>query len=156
MNNKVSAPNTAGGTRLGLLRAGLAAMLVLLFLQFALGMWVNLYVSIPQLSTGYGMGGMMGAMMAIMFSAGAPTLMVHMMLGWLMAAGAVAVFALSLLQSRAFVTLLSTAGIVSVLLGGLGGLLFLFSGGNNVYSYLMALAFASAFSTYFSALVYAK
>ncbi|MDG6909579.1 MAG: hypothetical protein JRN08_04335 [Nitrososphaerota archaeon] len=126
-------------------------MLALLFLQFALGMWVNLYASIPQLAPGYGM---MGIMFAVMYSASAPVLMLHMMLGWLMAAGALVVFVLSLLHGKSSVIDLSAVGLVSVLLAGLGGMYFLFSGGNNAYSYLMALAFVSAFSAYFSALAY--
>ena len=143
----------AQGTGSGPLRAGLTAMPALLIFQFALGMWVNLYVSIPQPAPGYGM---MGVMSAVMYSIGAPVLMLHMMLGWLMAAGALIVLVLSLLEGRTTVIGLAVVGLVSVLLAGLGGLFFLFSGGDNAYSYFMALAFASAFSAYFSALAIAR
>ena len=51
----------AQGTGSGPLRAGLTAMPALLIFQFALGMWVNLYVSIPQPAPGYGMMGVMSA-----------------------------------------------------------------------------------------------
>ena len=149
----MTAHGDAQGMRFGPLRTGLTAMAALLIFQFAVGMWVNLYVSIPQLAPGYGM---MGVMSEVMYSVGAPVLMLHMMLGWLMAAGALMVFVLSLLEGRTAVIGLAVVGLASVLLAGLGGLFFLFSGGDNAYSYLMALAFVSAFSAYFSALAIAR
>ena len=116
-------------------------MLGLLAIQFLLGMAVNLYVTLP--SAG-------GAMTEIMGSG--PLVMIHMMLGMFLAAGAVLAVAAALPYGRQAV---SCAGIAlaGILVAGIGGLLFLMDGQSNGASYLMAVGFLVAVVGYGAELV---
>src|SRR3989442_7588216 len=109
-------------------RAVVVVMLLALFLQFLLGMWLNLFATFPQLTVSSGdvFGGMMGSMMSFMLSGGMPVLMVHMMTGFVVLALAVIVLALSF-------TVCSDKKTIGVLLGVARlGYDFL-AGGSRVY-----------------------
>lgn len=135
----------------GAVRASAAVVLVALIFQFLVGMWLNLFANFAQLSPPY-YGGMAG-MMSFMFSGGMPILMVHMMAGYLILALSVIVLAVSVLSGRQDLVALAIAGLGSILLAGLSGLYFMYSGfGDDVYSYLMALGFIVAFAAYFAEL----
>jgi putative membrane protein len=110
----------------------LALDLGLVVLQYALGMYVNLYVQIP---FGTGWGGMMG--MGGMW--GQPALVWHMMNGWLVFLVTLLIAIFSLLSGDTKVTLAAWAGLLSVAMAGVGGMGFLMSGGANGFSLLMAL-----------------
>ena len=128
--------------------------LMLLLAQFLLGMWLNLFVSFPtSLFSQPGIGSMMGTMMGFMVTGGMPILMVHMMLGFALLVVSILVLAFAMGSSAPGLVLISVLGLVSVLAAGLGGLGFMFSGfQNDLFSYLMAIGFISAFTTYFVAL----
>ena len=115
----------------------LALDLGLLVLQYGLGMYVNLYVQVP-FGNGPGPGGMMGAMgMGGMW--GQPALAWHMMDGWLVFLVTLLVAVVSLTTRDTWLMLTSWAGLVSVGVAGAGGMGFLMSGGENGFSFLMAL-----------------
>ena len=116
-------------------------MLGLLAVQFLLGMALNLYVSIPAF----------GASMAAMMRTG-PLVMMHMMLGMLLAGGALLALALALPLGRRAAGCASV-GLVGILVAGLGGLLFLMDGQTNGTSYLMAVGFLVAVAGYVAEVV---
>ena len=125
------------GGRHPVLFALLALDLGLVVLQYGLGMYVNLYVQVP-FGTGWGgtmmgMGGMMGWMW------GQPALVWHMMNGWIIFLLTLLIAVLSLAFGSGRVAMASWAALVSVVVAGTGGMLFMFSGGQNGDSYLMAL-----------------
>src|SRR5713101_3687819 len=142
------------------LRAIVVVMLLALFLQFLLGMWLNLFATFPQLtvSSGNMFGGMMGSMMSFMLSGGMPILMIHMMTGFVMLALAVIVLAVSVTvysDKKMSGVLLGVGGLSSIIFAGISGLYFMYSGfSNDVYSYLMAVGFIVAFMAYFAELLF--
>lgn len=101
-------------------------------LQYALGMYVNLYVQIP-LGTGWG-----GMMMGMGGMWGQPALVWHMMNGWLVFIVTLLMAVFSLLSGDTKVALTAWAGLLSVAMAGAGGMGFLMSGGANIFSFLMA------------------
>ena len=132
-------------------RAGAATMVVVLAVQFLLGMLTNLYISLPAHS--YGGAFAMGRMMTAMTSgtgAGLPLLMFHMMLGPLMVIVALVTLVASIASRRQRDIVLGTVGLLSILLAGYGGLSFLLGGGHNAASLIMSLGFLAAFSAYFT------
>ena len=136
-----------GDDRLYQFRALAGIALALLFAQFLLGMWLNLFASFPAIPFQSGFGGMMSSMMA----GGMSILMVHMMLGYALLVVSILVFAFAMASEGQTPILLSALGLASVIVAGLGGLGFMFSGfQNNSFSYLMAGGFISAFPAYFA------
>ena len=132
--------------------AGIA--LALLFVQFLLGMWLNLFASLPASAFNQsGFGGMMSSMMGFMMTGGMSVLMIHMMLGYALLIVSILVFAFAMGSEGQSPLVLGALGLASVIIAGLGGLGFMFSGfQNDFFSYLMAIGFISAFATYFAAL----
>ena len=115
-------------------------MLGLLGVQFLLGMAVNLYVQLP--SRGASMEGMIDGGLVV----------IHMILGLLLAAGVLLAVALALPYGRAAAGC-AAAALVGILVAGLGGLLFLMDGRGNGASYLMAVGFLVAVVGYVTELV---
>ena len=141
-----------GDDRLYQLRALAGIALALLLVQFLLGMWLNLFGSFPTLSFNQsGFGGMMSSMMGFMVAGGMSILMVHMMLGYALLIVSILVFAFAMGSEGQTPILLGALGLASVMVAGLGGLGFMFSGfQNDFFSYLMAVGFISAFTAYFA------
>jgi len=143
-------------------RAVVVVILLTLFLQFLLGMWLNLFATFPQLAGSSGnimFGEMMGSMMSFMLSGGMSVLMVHMMMGLVILALAVvslAIIATSFSsEKKKSSVLLGLAGLGSIIFAGISGLYFMYSGfSNDVYSYLMAVGFILAFMAYFAELLF--
>ncbi len=119
----------------------------LVVLQYALGMYVNLYVQIP---FGTGGGGMMMGWMG-----GLPALLWHMMNGWLVFLVTLLVAMVSLTTRDNQLVLASWTGLLSVAAAGIGGMYFLISGGQSGYSYLMSLGALGALLSLSAALVLA-
>ena len=127
----------------------LSLELGLLAVQFVLGMYVNLYVTLP--SSVFGAYGMM----QLMFLPGMGAIMAHMMTGMVLGVLALITFAVSVL-SRNTLLLAATGGtFAAVLAAGIGGMEFLFSGQDNVFSYGMSLGFMFAFTLAFLSIVIA-
>lgn len=143
------------GDRLRLIRVLAGITLTVLFMQFLLGMWLNLFASFPTVS--FQSGSMMSSMMGFMFSGGMFELMGHMMIGFLLLALSIIALGVSLSLGKIGISLLGLAGFGSILLAGISGLGFMFSGfQNNTYSYLMAVSFIFAFAVYFAELLFAN
>lgn len=119
-------------------------MLGLLAVQFLLGIAVNLYVQIPP--AGFRMMEMMRS---------GPLVMVHMMLGMMLAVGAMVAVGVALPYGRRVVSCAVTA-LGGILVAGLGGLLFLMDGQSNGTSYLMAVGFLIATGSYVGQIVVAS
>ena len=119
---------------------GLSAMITLLFLflfiQFFLGMYINLFVVIPVIShflmMGYGP------------YSGFQIVMVHMFLGILIGFISLGILFLSIGTGQRNILISAVGLFLSVLLAGIDGLVFLFDGQNNVNSYLMSTGFILA------------
>ena len=109
---------------------------MLLIVQFIIGMWMNLFAVFPS----FGPSLFMYGMMQVMFSV--PELMVHMMNGILIGLVSLMIFIVLATFSDYRLSLLGGTASVSVLIAGISGLEFMFSGfTNNVFSFLMSLGF---------------
>ncbi len=109
---------------------------MLLIVQFIIGMWMNLFAVFPS----FGSSLFMYGMMQVMFSV--PELMVHMMNGILIGLVSLMIFIVLATFSDYRLSLLGGTASVSVLIAGISGLEFMFSGfTNNVFSFLMSLGF---------------
>ena len=138
-----SEPYTTRKWKAASLPAGIAAplgMLGLLGVQFLLGIALNLYGKLPSFGSG----------MAAMMRTG-PLIMAHMMLGMILAVGALLVLATALPQGWAPASC-AAAALVGILVAGVGGLLFLMDGQGNGASYLMAVGFLVAVAGYITEL----
>ncbi len=143
----VSGHGSGLGGRHLLLFALLVLDLGLVALQYALGMYVNLYVQIP-FETGWG-----GMMMGMGGMWGEPALVWHMMNGWLVFIVTLLIAVISLLSGDTKVALTAWAGLLSVAMAGAGGMGFLMSGGANGFSFLMALGALGALLSLSAALL---
>ena len=109
---------------------------MLLIVQFIIGMWVNLFAVFPSFGPSLFMYGMMQVMSSV------PELMVHMMNGILIGLVSLMIFIVLATFSDYRLSLLGGTASVSVLIAGISGLEFMFSGfTNNVFSFLMSLGF---------------
>ncbi|MCL4358790.1 MAG: hypothetical protein M1463_01040 [Candidatus Thermoplasmatota archaeon] len=109
---------------------------MLLIVQFIIGMWMNLFAVFPS----FGSSLFMYGIMQVMFSV--PELMVHMMNGILIGLVSLMIFIVLATFSDYRLSLLGGTASVSVLIAGISGLEFMFSGfTNNVFSFLMSLGF---------------
>ncbi len=147
MDRSAMAPGVPDRAADRTVRLAAAVVLALLFIQFLLGMFVNLYVQIPLFHAGNSPG--MGSMMPRITS---PAFWTHMMLGMFIALAGIWVVIAAILTGRGVAIALAGAGFVSVLVAGYGGMSFLMFGQNDVASYLMAIGFLCAFTAYFAVL----
>lgn len=117
-------------------------MLTLLGVQFLVGMAVNLYVQLPP-------GGLSTAMTG---NAPSPLLMVHMMLGMVLAAGGLATLALSFPYGRGPI-IWAAAGLGGIVLAAIAGMVFAMGSQSNAASYLMAVGFLVSTGSYVTELL---
>jgi hypothetical protein len=116
--------------KITVLRFLLLATLILLAIQYVLGIYVNAYVSPP-----YGSGALFGF---------------HYAVGVILAGLAVVILVVSGLTRSAAAITTSAAALIFIVVAGQSGRLFSFNGQNPVYSVVMALGFLVAFASYFS------
>ncbi len=112
---------------------GIIAIMALLFIQFILGMYVNLYVLFPPLN---GVSHLVGNR----FPPNYIVVMVHMMLGFLILIVSFIILLLSIKIRNSKLVLSSGISFVLVIVAGISGFLFLFNEA-NVYSLIMAVSF---------------
>ena len=112
---------------------GLAVMMVLLFIQFIMGIFINLYVPFPPLNSISHMGP--GA-----FPSNYLTVMFHMMLGFLILIVSFIMLLLSIKIQNTKLIISSIVSFIFVIIAGVSGFLFLFNE-YNIYSFLMATSF---------------
>ncbi len=108
---------------------GILVMMIMLALQFLLGMYINLYVSFPPISE-----------LHLHFPSNYIIVFIHMMFGFLIL---IASFILLLLAVRINDMKIIISGALSfifVIVAGLSGFIFLFYE-YNIYSFLMAFSF---------------
>lgn len=126
----------------------LFALLFFMIVQFLLGMYINLYVTIPAMN-GFSMMGFEP------LYGGFPVVMAHMFLGILIGLTSIGIMILSVGTGSRRIMLGSAGLFLSVLLAGIDGLFFLFDGQNNLNSYLMSTGFILAMLFSVLLLIYA-
>ncbi len=112
---------------------GLAFMIVLLFIQFILGIFINLYVTFPPLNSISQVG-------PEVFPSNYITVMFHMMLGFLILIVSLIMILMSFRIGSAKLLLSSITSSIFVIIAGISGILFLFNEFNR-YSFLMGISF---------------
>jgi len=110
---------------------------LLLIIEFIIGMAVNLYISIPEPIKG-----------PFFMSSDATPLLVHIVLGALVAILGVLIFFVALMRGSRRDIIFTAFAFIFVVTAAISGLLFLFDGQNPVFSLLMAVFFIFAFSAY--------
>lgn len=120
---------------------------LLLTIQFIIGIWMNLFAPFPSFGTSFFMYGMMQVMFSV------PELMVHMMNGILIGLVSLMIFMLLATGNDYRLSLLGGAASFSILIAGISGIEFMFSGfTNNAFSFLMSLGFIFTVIAYSSIL----
>ncbi|SIM83931.1 hypothetical protein [Cuniculiplasma divulgatum] len=122
----------------------IAIELLLLAVQFVFGIWMNLFAPFPTARVAF----QPYAMMTVMISV--PELMIHMMNGVLIGLLSLMIFVLAIMRADFRSAAISAVASLSILLAGISGLLFLFSGfQDNVFSFAMSIGFIVAVISYF-------
>jgi hypothetical protein len=111
---------TAGLARL---RHGSLAVLVLLVVEYAIGMYVNLYVTVPRADHGGGLGSAIAN--------GPASLSVHAVIGLLLGLGALGVTAQSILIRHWGLVALSVIGLLSMIFASVAGTGFTSTGDDS-------------------------
>jgi hypothetical protein len=141
-----------------LLPLGALAMLLLLLAQFLLGMFVNLFISIPSSHPGASQDLVRGAVLGVGWAmvGGAPALAVHTAVGFLLTAGSVALLLGAIAQGRRRALVVTTAfGLLGVLGAGLNGIGFLNYTVDKT-TYLMSVGFSVSVAAYVAVLFFAR
>lgn len=125
-------------------------LLIILFLQFILGIYTNLYIPVSTKVGGIAFN--MGYMMGSIGNYG-PIFMLHMMLGPILVIFSLITFILAIVSKTKAEIIFSSLGLISIDIAGFAGMTFFMGGANNIYSFIMALGFIVAFSAYFSNLI---
>ena len=108
---------------------GIFVIIILLVLQFLLGIYINLYVSFPPISE-----------LHLHFPANYIIVMIHMMLGFLILIASFILMLLAIRINDIKMIISGALGFVFVIVAGLSGFIFLFNE-YNIYSFLMAFSF---------------
>jgi hypothetical protein len=116
----VQSSRTARRARLTQLRRASMAVLALLVVEYGLGMYVNLYVTVPRADH--------GGSLASAVANGPAMLSVHAVIGLLLGIGAVGVLVQAALSRRAAVIACSAAGLFAVAVAAVAGASFTSSG----------------------------
>jgi len=129
------------------LQRGTMVMLGLLVVQFAVGMYLNLFVTLPESHPGTGDSYLPSIPWAVAGGAGV-ALAVHVVVWVLLTLGAVALVVRGAMSRRRAPIIGNSLGLLFVLFAGSGGLTFLNRGGDDHESLLMALSFMLALGAY--------
>ena len=139
------------GHRLGVLRRRTSATLVILVVQFLVGISVNLYVTIPTHHPGAGSGPYLsGALAGVLwsFSSGLPLLIVHVVLGIVLFLNGVELVLHAVRSHRGPVPIwLGAVGLTAIIFAGFNGASFL-KYNLSISSMLMSVGFAVAVACY--------
>lgn len=150
--SKVSRPNNTGRRSL---RYGIVVMLVLLLVQFIVGMYLNFYVELPDSHPGIHGSYAPSIPWAIAGRAGI-ALALHVIVWILLTVGAIALLVRGILSHRKAYITGNSLGLVFILIAGSGGLTFLNRGGQDRESFMMAVGFILAFTSYAATLYKTK
>ncbi len=140
------APARAGmpARQLMRLRGSSFGALAMLILQFAVGMVVNLYVTVPASDQGSGFFTAIGKAL----SHGPAALATHAALGVLLVLAAIALAARAVQARHTPTIVLSAVGLLAIIAAAVNGARFVSDGGANNASVAMALATAVAMLCY--------
>ena len=130
-----------------MVRIGLPIMLVLLVIQFIVGMYLNFYVELPANHPGIHGSYAPSIPWAIAGHAGI-ALAIHVVNWILLTLGAIALVVRSILSRRRASIIGTSLGLLFILMAGSGGLTFLNRGGADKESFMMALGFILAMVAY--------
>jgi hypothetical protein len=136
--------------RVGVLRRRTATTLVLLVVQFVVGMSVNLYVTIPTHHPGAGSGPYLsGALASLLwsFSSGLPLLIVHVLIGLLLLLSAIELVVHAVRAGHRVAVWLASLGLTAIIFAGFNGASFL-KYSLAISSMLMSVGFAVAVVCY--------
>jgi hypothetical protein len=125
------------------LRPSSFAAVVMLLLEYGLGMWVNLYAQIPASDKGKGTFAGFGAAVAN----GPVALTLHALLGTLLLVTAVAVIIRAVLARKAAATVIGAVALLAIIAAWLSGARFTGDGADGA-SFGMAMATAVALLCY--------
>ena len=103
----------AAAARVSRLRRGSLAVLVLTVVVYAIGMYVNLYVTVPKSDHGSSLGAEI--------SNGPPALSVHVVVGLLLGLGALGVLVQSVLARHWVIVAVSAAGLLALAFASVAG-----------------------------------
>lgn len=126
------------------LRGASFGALMMLIIQFAIGIVVNLYGTVPAADRGSGFFGALGKA----FSSGPAALATHAGLGLLIVLAALALVVRSVLARHAPTIVLSVLGLLGILAAVVNGIRFVSDGGPANASLAMALSTAVAMLCY--------
>jgi hypothetical protein len=113
-----TAPAPAAGA--ARVRRASLVVLVLLLAEYVLGMYVNLYVTVPAADHGHSVGGAIAN--------GPVILSAHAVIGLLLGLGALAVLVLSVIARRPSVIVVSVVGLIALAVASMAGSSFTSSG----------------------------
>lgn len=130
-----------------LLRGGLVTMLVLLVVQFTVGMYLNFYVQLPDNHPGTGDSYAPSIPWALAGN-GSLALAIHVAVWILLTLGAIALVVRGIMSKRKAFIWGNSLGLLFILMAGSGGLTFLNRGGDDKESFMMAIGFLLAFIAY--------
>ena len=108
-----AARRARGATGLARLRRGSLAVLMLLVVEYAIGMYVNLYVTVPRADHGGSLGGAIAD--------GPASLSLHVVLGLLLRLGALGVAAQSVLVRHWGLVAASAIGLLAMIFASVAG-----------------------------------
>lgn len=130
-----------------MVRIGLPIMLVLLVIQFIVGMYLNFYVELPANHPGIHGSYAPSIPWAIAGHAGI-ALAIHVVNWILLTLGSIALVIRSILSRRRASIVGTSFGLLFIMMAGSGGLTFLNRGGADKESFMMALGFILAVIAY--------
>ena len=130
--------------KLAALRGNTFGVLAMLIVQFAIGIVVNLYATIPAKDKGSGIFGAIGRAL----TNGPASLATHAGLGLLIVLAAVALVVRSIVTRHAASSVLSLIGLAAILAAAVNGARFVADGGPANASLAMALSTAVAMLCY--------
>lgn len=123
----------------------LNGILLVVAVQFVLGMWVNLFGSFPQADSGA-----LGALL----DANDVALSLHVVVGFVMLVGSLFILRLSWRDAWQGIRRFTAVGVVAIVLAIPFGEAFVYTGySNNGESFAMALAFVAIVTAYYEGLV---
>lgn len=136
-------PARSQASRLTALRGASMGASVMLIVQYGLGAWVNLYVSVPAADQGAGFATAIGRALAN----GPAALAVHAALGLLLVVTGISALVRAILARHRAVIVTSAIGLVAIIGAGSSGAAFVGNGKDGA-SFAMALLTALAMLSY--------
>jgi hypothetical protein len=139
----VSIPPITSATAVRGLRANSFAAVVILLVEYGLGIWVNLYGRLPASDHGANLAAGFGRAVA----GGPAGLSIHAVLGAVLVVSAAIALARSILIRRVTLIALTSVGLLSIAAAALSGARFV-GNGDNASSMTMAVAAGTAIGAY--------